>query len=185
MSKLTRAIDASDHVRGPATARVTLVEYGDFQCPYCKQAFPIVEKVLADFGNELRFAFRNFPLTEIHPLAEQAAEAAEAAGAQGRFWEMHHLLYQHQPRFAVEELLAYGTELGLDTGRMARELAERRYLESIQRQALEGVRSGVNGTPTFFINGRRHDAAWDYDDLASAIEQAGETSGQHAGRIGR
>jgi protein-disulfide isomerase len=161
-----------DHIQGPADAPVTLVEYGDYQCPYCGAAYPIIKEVQARMGERLRFVFRNFPISTSHPRAEQAAEAAEAAAAQGRFWEMHDLLYENQARLRDEDLHAYAERLGLDLGTFDRELAEHVYAERVHEDFMSGVRSGVNGTPTFYVNGARHDGPYDLETLVAVLEQA-------------
>jgi protein-disulfide isomerase len=168
---LTPPVSSDDYAQGPATAPATLVEYGDFECPSCGQAYPIVKTIQRHFGDQLRFVFREFPLTQIHPHAEKAAEAAEAAGAQGQFWGMHDLLFENQDALGPELYLACATQLGLDVDRFARELADGTYEPRVREDFLSGVRSGVNGTPTFFINGRRHDGPWDAQALADAIER--------------
>jgi protein-disulfide isomerase len=159
-----------DHIREPRTAPVTLVEYGDYECQFCGQAYYVVKELELRAGNLMRFVFRNFPLTTIHPHAERAAEAAEAAGAQGRFWEMHDLLFENQQSLEDEDLLEYATLASLDINRFVRDLREGRYLNRIREDFLSGTRSGVNGTPTFFINGLRHDGSWDLATLMAAIE---------------
>jgi protein-disulfide isomerase len=161
-----------DHVRGPRAAPVTLVEYGDYECPYCGQAYNVVKELEIRAGNLMRFVFRNFPLTTIHPHAERAAEAAEAAGAQGKFWEMHDLLFENQQALEDEDLLEYAALVGLDIPRFVREMREGRYLNRIREDFLSGARSGVNGTPTLFINGLRHDGPRDLPTLMAAIENA-------------
>jgi protein-disulfide isomerase len=161
-----------DHVRGPRAAPVTLVEYGDYECPYCGQAYNVVKELEIRAGNLMRFVFRNFPLTTIHPHAERAAEAAEAAGAQGKFWEMHDLLFENQQALEDEDLLEYAALVGLDIPRFVREMREGRYLNRIREDFLSGARSGVNGTPTLFINGLRHDGPRDLATLMAAIENA-------------
>jgi protein-disulfide isomerase len=161
-----------DHIQGPADAPVTLLEYGDYECPYCGAAYPIVKEVQARMGERLRFVFRNFPITTSHPHAEQAAEAAEAAGAQGRFWEMHDLLYENQQRLVDDDLRAYAETLGLDVERFERERAEHVHAPRVHEDFMSGVRSGVNGTPTFYINGVRHDDSYDLDTLLAALERA-------------
>jgi protein-disulfide isomerase len=161
-----------DHVRGPANAPVTLVEYGDFQCPFCGRAYWVLKEIEARFERDLRFAYRHFPLTEIHPLAMIAAEAAEAAGAQGKFWEMHDLLFESQPEFEPDELLGYATEIGLDIDAFIADLQTHRHREKIAKDFMGGVRSGVNGTPCLFINGERYDAPVEVPVLAAAIESA-------------
>jgi len=172
MSHLKPEVSAADHHAGPDTALVTLVEYGDYQCPYCGQAYPIVQKVQEELGPRLRFVFRNFPLGEIHPHAEHAAEAAEAGAAQGKFWEMHDMLYEHQRALDDAHLLQYAKELGLDVERARRELESGTYADRVRSDFRSGVRSGVNGTPTFFVNGQRLDGPWDFEGLMAAVEEA-------------
>jgi protein-disulfide isomerase len=165
----TPVTEDRDHIQGPADAAVTLVEYGDYECPYCGAAYPIIKDVQARMGERLRFVFRNFPITTSHPHAEQAAEAAEAAAAQGRFWEMHDLLFENQKRLRDEDLRAYAERIGLDLERFDKELAEDVHAPRVREDFMSGVRSGVNGTPTFFINGARHDDAYDTDTLLAAL----------------
>jgi protein-disulfide isomerase len=161
-----------DHVQGPGAAPVTLVQYGDYECSYCGAAYPIIKEVQARMGDRLRFVFRNFPISTSHPHAEQAAEAAEAAAAQGRFWEMHDTLYEHQDRLREEDLRAYAEGLGLDVERFDREMAEHAHAGRVHEDFLSGVRSGVNGTPTFYINGVRHDDSYEAEVLLDALERA-------------
>jgi protein-disulfide isomerase len=163
-----------DHIRGPADAPATLVEYGDYQCPYCGLAHSIVNAVRARLGDELRFVFRQFPLASIHPYAELAAEAAEAAGAQGKFWTMHDMLYENQDRLDPPYLLAYAEAIGLDVARFSDDLRTHAYQPRVQEDLMSGVRSGVQGTPSFFINGASHDGPWDFDSLLAAILAATE-----------
>jgi len=163
-----------DHIHGPADAAVTLVEYGDYECPYCGAAYPIVKEVQAQLGERLRFVFRNFPIVTSHPHAEQAAEAAEAAGAQGEFWQMHDLLYERQSRLGDPDLRSYAEELGLDVGRFDAELAGHVHAPRVREDFMSGVRSGVNGTPTFYIDGVRHDDSYDVDTLLAALERAAQ-----------
>jgi protein-disulfide isomerase len=171
-ARLTLPVGERDHVRGPASAPVTLVEYGDYECPHCGRAYPIVKQIQEAMGRRLRFVFRNFPLRESHPHAQSAAEAAQAAGAQGRFWEMHDRLFERQ--FALDDasLVEYALELGLDVERFRRELERRVYEPRVREDFRSGVTSGVNGTPTFFINGERYDDAWDAVTLLAALERA-------------
>jgi protein-disulfide isomerase len=164
--------ESRDHIQGPADAAVTLVEYGDYECPYCGAAYPIVKEAQGRMGNRLRFVFRNFPITTSHPQAERAAEAAEAAAGQGAFWEMHDLLYENQNHLRDEDLRSHAERLGLDLERFDRELAERTHAERVHEDFMSGVRSGVNGTPTFYINGARHDDAYDIETLVAALERA-------------
>ena len=161
-----------DHIQGSTAAPVTLLEYGDYECPYCGAAYPIVKQVQERMGERLRFVFRNFPITTAHPHAEQAAEAAEAAAAQGRFWEMHDYLYEHQRHLESTDLHGSAEQLGLDVDRFDRELAQHAYAERVHEDFMSGVRSGVNGTPTFYINGIRHDSSYDVDTLLAALERA-------------
>ena len=169
---LTVPVSDRDHVEGPAEAAVTLVEYGDYECPYCGAAYPIIKDIQARMGERLRFVFRNFPITTSHPHAERAAEAAEAAGAQGKFWPMHDLLYENQRRLLDQDLRAYGEQLELDLERFGRELAEHVHAERVREDFMGGVRSGVNGTPTFYIDGVRHDDSYDVETLLAALERA-------------
>jgi protein-disulfide isomerase len=172
---LTPPVSDGDHVEGPETAAVTLVEYGDFECPHCGRAYPIVKNVQKHFGQRLRFVFRNFPISTSHPHAQHAAEAAEAAGARGKFWEMHDRLFENQDTLEDEDLAGYAAELGLDAAQVIDELRGGRYAPRVREHFMSGVRSGVNGTPTFFLNGIRYDASWDGDTLIAAID-AGLTS---------
>lgn len=171
-AKLALPVSERDHVQGSPHAAVTLVEYGDYECPHCGAAYGVVKQIQEAMGDDLRLAFRNFPLAQIHPYAARAAEAAEAAAAQGRFWEMHDLLYEHQRTLDDEHLLRFAEEANLDTERFSRELDEGVYQERVREDFMGGVRSGVNGTPTFFINGVRHDGSWEMASLLDAIERA-------------
>jgi len=170
--RLTQPIGHDDHTRGPESAPVTLVEYGDFQCPYCGVAFPVVEALLAAEGDNVRFAFRHFPLTELHQFAAEAAEAAEAAGAQDKFWEMHHALFSDQRHLNRHSLVERAQQLGLDVDAFSAELDNETFLQRVERDFVSGVRSGVNGTPTFFINGQRYDGAAELDSLTEAVQAA-------------
>ena len=163
---------ARDHTQGPASAAVTLVEYGDYECPYCGAAYPIIKEIQSEMGDRLQFVFRNFPITTSHPHAEQAAEAAEAAASQGRFWEMHDVLYENQRRLTDEDLHGYAAQLRLDLDTFDRDLAEHVHASRVREDFMSGVRSGVNGTPTFYINGQRHDDSYERDVLLAALEKA-------------
>jgi formate-nitrite transporter family protein len=169
VARLVLPIEGRDHVKGPPDAASTLVEYGDYECPYCGLAHPIVQEVQRRMGHRLRFAFRHFPLSEIHPHALRAAEAAEAAAAQGKFWPMHDLLYENQAALGDADLARYAGALGLDLQRFVKELAEGVWQPRIREDFLSGARGGVNGTPTFFVNGLRHDGPWDADTLVEAL----------------
>jgi protein-disulfide isomerase len=161
-----------DHIKGPVDAPASLVQYGDYECPYCGAAYPIIKRVQARMGDRMSFAFRNFPISTTHPHAEKAAEAAEAAAAQGRFWEMHDMLYENQERLSAKDLLAYAAALALDVERFERELTKNVYAARVHEDFMSGVRSGVNGTPTFFINGVRHDDSYEFETLLAAVEAA-------------
>ena len=171
--QLTPPVGADDHAQGNAAAPVTLVEYGDYECPYCGQAYPIVKRIQARLGDKLRFVFRNFPLAEAHPHATAAAEFAEASALQGKFWEMHDTLYEHQDALRSSDLMAYAQRLHLDTGKLKDALGEGKAAARVKADFRNGVRSGVNGTPTFFINGRRFDGDWTDDEaFADALLEA-------------
>jgi protein-disulfide isomerase len=182
MAHLSVPVGARDHIHGAADAPVTLVEYGDYECPYCGQAFPIVKAVQQRLGDRLRFVFRNFPLTQVHPHAEHAAEVAEAAAAQGKFWEMHDYLFLHQQALDDEHLGRYARAVGLDMPVFEQAMAAHAYAPRVREDVLGGVRSGVNGTPTFFINGMRFEDSWDEESLSSALEAA---VWRNAGRTAR
>jgi Na+/H+ antiporter NhaA len=161
-----------DHIRGPQDAPVSLVEYGDFECPYCGQAEPVVRELLRDLGGEVSYVFRHLPLTDVHPHAQRAAEAAEAAAAQGAFWEMHDLLFKHQDALEGKDLVRYAGELGLDTQRFADELRRREHAARVAEDVADADASLVTGTPTFFIDGRRHHGAYDVATLETAVRAA-------------
>ena len=161
-----------DHIQGPADAPVTLVEYGDYQCPYCGAAHPIVKEVLGRMGEQLRFVFRNFPITTSHPRAEHAAEAAEAAGAQGQFWPMHDLLLENQAQLDDTHLRQYAERIGLDVDAFEHDLTEHTQTPRVREDFMSGVRSGVNGTPSFYVNDVRYDDSYDIDTLVAALERA-------------
>jgi protein-disulfide isomerase len=172
-AELTQPVsDDRDHIQGPADAPVTFVEYGDYECPYCGAAYPIIKEVQSRMGDRLRFVFRNFPISTSHPHAEQAAEAAEAAASQGKFWEMHDLLYENQEHLDDADLHRYADQLGLDVGVFDEELAEHVHAERVREDFMSGVRSGVNGTPTFYVNGARHDGGYQLDELLAALEDS-------------
>ena len=157
---LTPPVGERDHAAGSADAPVTLVEYGDYECPYCGMAHPIVQRLQAALDKQLRFVFRNFPLNEAHPHARIAAQAAEGARAQGKFWEMHHTLFEHQDTLDRDEILGYAKSIGIDATRLASELDSGTYEKHVREDFRGGVKSGVNGTPSFFINGERYDGSW-------------------------
>jgi protein-disulfide isomerase len=164
--------EGRDQVQGPADAVVTLVEYGDYECPYSGAAYPIIKELQARMGSRLRFVFRNFPITPAHPHAEQAAEAAEAAAAQGKFWEMHDVLYENQRHLGDQDLRAYAESLGLDAERFDKELAEHVHAGRVREDYTSGLQSGVGGTPTFYINGEQHSGSYELEPLEAALERA-------------
>ena len=175
--ELTVPVSAEDHAQGPSNAPVTLVEYGDYECPHCGRAYPIVKRVQERLGKRLRFIFRNFPLTEIHEHAAAAAETAEAAASQGKFWEMHDMLYEHQAALRDVDLRRYAERLGLDLAQMQAALEGGAVEKRVRADFMGGVRSGVNGTPTFFINGTRFDGNWADDDaFVEALEAAAKVA---------
>jgi protein-disulfide isomerase len=170
---LSEEIDPDrDHIRGSAAAPVTLVEYGDYECPYCGQAEPVVRELLDSFGDDVRYVWRHLPLNDVHPNAQMAAEAAEAAGAQGAFWPMNDMLLRHQDALTADDLTGYAEELGLDVERFWDELRRRKYADRVAEDVASADASGVAGTPTFFINSRRHQGAYDIDTLTTAVSRA-------------
>ena len=171
-NRLVLPVGTRDHVQGYEHAPVTLVEYGDYQCSYCGAAYPIVKQLQSLYPAELRLVFRNFPLREVHARAQTAAEAAEAAGAQGRFWEMHDLLFENQADLSEAALVGYGRSVLEDPVRWLADLRRRAFRSRVQQDFLSGVQSGVTGTPTFYVNGIRHEGPFDLDSLAAAVEAA-------------
>jgi protein-disulfide isomerase len=169
---LSVAVGKSDHAQGPENAPVTLVEYGDYQCPYCADMNPMIKAIAKAMGTQLRFVFRHMPLLEMHPYAQHAAEAAEAAGAQGKFWEMHDAILQQQSELGSDLLHKLAVKFNLDLEKFSAEVEERRYRPRVKRDFMGGMRSGVAGTPTFFINGKRYEGALDHASLLSAIGRA-------------
>jgi len=166
---LVNPVGSRDHIRGHRQSPITLLEYGDYQCPYCGAAYFVVEEVRRRMGDDLRFVFRHFPLSRIHPHAEKAAEAAEAAAAQGAFWPMHDLLFTHQDALEEDELVSYAAMLELDLVRFSEELTSGLYAARVRDDFMGGVRSGVAGTPTFFINGIQYAGIAELGRLLSAV----------------
>ena len=169
-------VSERDHRQGPDTAAVTLVQYGDYECPYTRLSTTVVRAIQQQLGEQLRFVFRNFPLTEIHPHALHAALAAEAAAAQGKFWQMHDDIFHHQHTLEDADLEQFAEAVGLDLQQYARALAEQRSLARIEEDMEGGERSGVQGTPTFFINGALYRGSWEQDALLAALQAASRTS---------
>src|SRR6266516_266399 len=169
-------VSERDHSQGLATAAVTLVQYGDYECPYTRQSTTIVRAIQHQLGEQLRFVFRNFPLTEIHPHALHAALAAEAAAAQGKFWQMHDSIFHHQHTLEDSDLAHFAVAVGMDMQQFARDMAERPYISRIEEDLQSGIRSGVRGTPTFFINGVLYRGSWEHEALLAALQAASRTS---------
>jgi protein-disulfide isomerase len=176
MSKLTVAVTEDDHMQGDRKAECILVEYGDYQCPHCRMAYPIVKKLQKHYGKRLSFVFRNFPLSQMHPWAQPAAEVAEFAGVHSRFWEMHDLLFENQQNLGNALFIELTEMLDLSPAQLQTALAEQTYRARVRADFAGGVRSGVNGTPTFFVNGQRHDGTYDFESLSEAIDH---TAGLH------
>jgi protein-disulfide isomerase len=168
-TRLAPDIEDGDHVRGPSGTSMRLLIYGDYECPYTRKALISVAQVRAELGDEFTFAFRNFPLTKIHPHALHAALAAEAADLQGRFWEMHDLLFQRQRALADDDLATHAKEAGLDESRFSADFADRKCLPRIEADVASGVRNGVEGTPALFINGKPHQDSYDPANLINAL----------------
>ncbi|MGZ3649886.1 MAG: DsbA family protein [Bdellovibrionota bacterium] len=169
---LILAVSDRDHVEGDAAAPITLVEYGDYECPYCASAHPIIQNIRSELGPQLRFVFRNFPLTQMHQSAELAAEAAEAAGAQGKFWEMHDALYAQPGKLGVDHILSLAANMRMDENRIFEDLRQRKFLARVREDFASGVRSGVDGTPAFFVNGRRYRGSWDMGPFLANLKRA-------------
>lgn len=169
---LAKPVDEYDHVLGPGDAPVTLLEYGDFQCPHCRAAHFYLKNVLATMGNNMRFVFRHMPLTQIHPMAQLAAEAAEAAGAQGKFWPMHDAIYENQDLLSPALLTRLGQRLGLAMQRFTDDAAGHRFLPKVKEDFMSAVRSGAAGTPSFFINGELYAGSFDDESLIEALRFA-------------
>ena len=170
--KLRVPVSEEDWGRGPADAPVTIVEYGDYECPACQRAYWEMEKLLEAEGGNVRFVFRHFPLTSTHPRAMAASLAAEAAGHQGKFWEMNRKLFESRGQLGDEHIRGYAQELGLDMDRFARDIKSKEIEANIRQERLAGARSGVNGTPTFFVSGTRYDGLFTYEAISTAMQVA-------------
>jgi Na+:H+ antiporter, NhaA family len=168
--RLTLPVGDRDHRQGPTDAPITLVEYGDYQCPYCRSVYHSIKELQELLGDRLQYVYRHLPITTVHPYAQLAAEAVEAAAAQGKFWQMHQALFEHD-QLDEASLLQYAADIGLDVNQFRRDLAEHRYTDKIDQDFRSGIRSGVNGTPTFFVNGERYDGAWDLESLRETVEK--------------
>ncbi len=170
MATLKLPVTPEDHIQGDEHSPAILVEYGDYECPHCGRAYRIIQRVQKHFGKRLGFVFRNFPLKEMHPNAEAAAEAAEFAAAQARFWEMHDGIFEHQETLSLPLLLELAETVGLSVNDLEGALTCGEYAPRVKSDFIGGARSGVNGTPTFFINGHRHDGPFEFEDLVAAID---------------
>ena len=170
ISRLNPPVGSRDHIQGPSYAPITLVEYGDFECPHCGKAYPMIKQLQKHFGDLLRFVYRHFPISTVHPHAKNAAEASEVAGAQSKFWKMHDQLFEHQDALDDGSLRKYAMSLGLNIDRFDKEMNSHAFASRVREDFLSGVRSGANGTPTFFINGVRYDGPLEYESLFRAVE---------------
>jgi protein-disulfide isomerase len=168
--RLSIPVRSEDHSRGPLDAKLTVVEYGDYQCPYCGQAYPIVERLLSEFADSMRLVFRNLPLVDVHPHAEAAAEMAEAVGEQGKFWQFHDALYENQRDLSDAALRRYAEGVGADIDEAVKSVAGGEPRERVEADFEGAIRSGANGTPTFFVNGVRYDGSWMYEPFSQYLE---------------
>ena len=174
VEQLAVPVGKRDNIQGRFSAPLTIVEYGDYECPACGMAYPVVKAVQERLGDRLRFVFRNFPLTQVHPHAEHAAEAAEAAGTRDAFWPMHDMLFENQDALEDEDLAEHAATLGLAAPQVLAEIQSGVHAKRVRDDFMSGVKSGVNGTPTFFINGVRHDGGYDLQHLLAALEEAAQ-----------
>lgn len=158
---LRTPVSDKDHIYGNAHAAIELVEYGDYQCPHCGRAYPIVKQIQQRFGADLKLVFRNFPLTKIHPHAKFASVATEAAAKQGKFWEMHDIIFENQKRLHERAIMEYAQQAGLDPGQFKLDLDDEALIRKVESDFESGLRSGVNATPTFFINGEKYQHSWE------------------------
>jgi protein-disulfide isomerase len=172
MSKLIPPVNTADHIKGNPDSAVILVEYGDFQCPHCGAAHPIVKKIEESFQGKLAFVFRHFPLAESHPYAQAAAVASEAASIQGKFWQMHELIYDNQSKLGLEMLLQLAEHLKLDMKRFQHDFKDPKLFEKVEADFESGIKSGVNGTPSFYVNAIKYNGPYDFDSLSRAISNA-------------
>jgi protein-disulfide isomerase len=168
--KLTPAVGKDDHIQGATDAPLVLLEYGDYQCSYCGQAYGIIKSVQKKFGEKLQFVFRNFPLNEAHPDAFNAALVAEAAAVQGKFWEMHDIIYEHQDALDLESLAGYAKEIGMDADQFERDIHGTTLSDKVEQDFEIGIRSGVNGTPSFYVNGEKFEGDWSEQGLTAFLD---------------
>lgn len=171
MTQLKPAVNNNDHMDGNMNSALELVEYGDYECPYCGRAYPIIKSIQQKLGADLKFVFRNFPLSKSHPHAFTAAVATEAAGQQGKFWEMHDILFENQRSLEDESIIRFAQFIGLDMKRFAHDIQQKAHVDKVQNDFESGMRSGVNRTPTFFINGNKYDGDWEGEALLQYLER--------------
>lgn len=171
MKQLVPPVNSHDHILRYANAPIELVEYGDYECPYCGRAYPIVKNIIEDLGRDIKFVFRNFPLTKIHPHAFMAAVATEAAGLQSKFWEMHDIIFEHQRNLDAENILILADRLNLDLERFKHDIQLQALIDKVETDFESGIRSGVNRTPTFFINGQKYDGESSNGELMEFLKQ--------------
>lgn len=164
------AVNSKDHIQGNAAAQIELVEYGDYQCPHCGHAYPIIKAIQEKLGDNVKFIFRNFPLQEMHPNAVNAAVATEAASMQGKFWEMHDIIFENQHHLGDNHIKAYAEKIGLDVPKFENDFTEEALLQKVEEDFESGIRSGVNGTPCFFINGIKYQGSWEEDELLDVLD---------------
>lgn len=169
---LRTPVNETDYLYGPSNAKVELVEYGDYQCPHCGRAYPLVKNLVQQLGDDVKFVFRNFPLTKIHPQARLAAIAAEAAGLQHKYWEMHDIIFENQKRLHPTALMEYAAAIGLNKEQFTADLERNDLAAKVDAHFYSGMRSGVSATPTFFINGEKYTGSWENDDLLQYIKSA-------------
>ena len=170
--KLQPRVNKTDHLHGNLDAPIELVEYGDYQCPHCGRAYPILKSIQRKLGNKLKFIFRNFPLAEMHPDATRAAVAAEIAASQGKFWEMHDIIFEHQEDLDEESLIRYAAEIELDMQKFNSGFQKPEFMEKVENDFESGVRSGVNGTPSFFINGEKYNDSWEESQFLMHLQRS-------------
>ncbi|WGH75130.1 DsbA family protein [Tenacibaculum tangerinum] len=169
--ELELPVNDQDQIAGPENAKITIVEYGDYECPHCKMAMPIVKRIKEDYGDDLRLVFRNFPLTQIHKFANDAARAAELAGEYDKFWEMHELIFRNQDQLDIDHLIDYAKQLGIDSDEFSARLEQNEKVEKVKSDFMSGVESGVNGTPSFFVNGKKYEGSWEYEDFSKILKE--------------
>jgi len=169
--RLSIPVGPDDHSRGPLDAKLTVIEYGDYQCPYCGQAYSIVEQLRSEFSDSMRLIFRNLPLVDVHPHAEAAAEMAEAIGLQGKFWEIHDALYENQTDLSDAALSRYAEQVGADVTTAMNAIADGGPRQRVEADFEGAIRSGANGTPTFFVNGERYDGSWQFEPFLQYLSE--------------